>query len=81
MNSDGCRLTTPSDSQRWLPFTSRPMPGISTSTSSTMPARNSHGAIFCQPRSGTWKATSAGDQADRQINALAHQEIGFLEAG
>ena len=59
MNSDGCTLTTPSDSQRREPLTDLPMPGTSTSTSSTAPAMKSHGASFCHARIGTWNATAA----------------------
>ena len=40
-------------SQRRLPFTSRPMPGISTSTSSPTPTTNSHGAACCHSAHGT----------------------------
>src|SRR5512135_2199529 len=59
MNSEGCRLATPSDNQRRAPFTSRPTCGISTSTSATMPHTNSHGDRLCQVRIDTWNAISA----------------------
>ena len=59
MNSDGCTLMTASESQRREPLTERPMPGISTRTSSTAPAMNSHGASFCHARIGTWNAMAA----------------------
>ena len=54
------------------------MPGMSTTMSSTTPAKNSHGAAFCHAASGTWKAAAAGDEADGQENAVTHQEIGRL---
>ena len=45
-------LATPRLSQRRAPFTSRPMPGTSTSTSSMTQAAKNHGAAFCQKRTG-----------------------------
>ena len=59
MNSEGCRLTTKSGSQRRDPFTDLPMPGISTRRSSAAPTTNSQGASCCQALIGTWNATYA----------------------
>ncbi len=59
MNSEGCTLATPNEIQRREPLTLLPTPGISTSTRSTAPAMNSHGASFCHALTGTWNATSA----------------------
>jgi hypothetical protein len=62
MNSDGCTLTTNSDSQRREPLTVRPMPGTSTSTSSTRPAMNSQGASSRHTFIGTWNVISAASR-------------------
>ena len=59
MSSEGCTLNTPIASQRREPFTFFPMPGISTTTSSTAPAMNRYGASFCHAFIGTWNATEA----------------------
>src|SRR4029079_9424710 len=59
MNSDGWMLTTSSDSQRFDPLTDLPMPGISTSTSSSAPPMKSQIAPRCQTLTGTWNATTA----------------------
>ena len=50
-------------SQRRAPFTSRPMPGIRTRTSSTIPARKNQGALVCQKRTGTMKVSVAAKSA------------------
>src|SRR5262252_4448182 len=55
MNSEGCRLISPSDSQRRAPLTSRPTPGMSTRMSRTTVITNSHGAARCHRRTGIWK--------------------------
>ena len=59
MNSEGCTLTTASESQRREPLTDLPTPGMNTSASSTMPATKSHGARRCHAFIGIWKATNA----------------------
>src|SRR5260370_42613976 len=57
MNSEGCRFTSPSESQRRAPLTSRPSPGASSRASSATPSTKSHGAACCHRRTGTWKAS------------------------
>ncbi len=59
MNSEGCRLTKPSDSHRRDPFTDLPIPGMRTRTSSTAPPMKSHGASCCHAFIGTWNAMNA----------------------
>jgi hypothetical protein len=48
----------PSRTQRRLPFTSWPMPGTSTSTSSAMPTPSSTMEYFSQAAVGTASATA-----------------------
>ena len=69
MNSDGWMLTTTSDSQRFDPLTDLPMPGISTSTSSTAPPTKSHGAPRCHTLTGTWNAKNAAARPNARNTA------------
>src|SRR6266581_1557042 len=57
MNSEGCTLTIPKESQRRAPLTSRPNPGTSSRTRSATPSTNSHGAARCHSRMGTWNTS------------------------
>src|SRR5205809_1512909 len=57
MNSEGCNVASPSESQRRAPLTSRPSPGASNRASSATPSTKSHGASCCHRRTGTWKAS------------------------
>src|SRR5881396_751619 len=57
MNSEGCSVASPSESQRRAPLTSRPNPGASNRASSATPSTKSHGAACCHRRTGTWKAS------------------------
>src|SRR5712691_5321232 len=57
MNSEGCTLTIPKESQRRAPLTSRPSPGTSSRTRSATPSTNSHGAARCHSRTGTWNTS------------------------
>src|SRR5882724_409338 len=57
MNSEGCSVASPSESQRRAPLTSRPSPGASSRASSTTPRTKSQGAACCHRRTGTWKAS------------------------
>ena len=59
MNSEGCTLTTASESQRRDPLTDLPTPGTNTSASKTTPDTKIHGASRCQAFIGTWNATNA----------------------
>jgi hypothetical protein len=51
--------------QRRLPLTSRPIPGISTATSSTTPATNRYGAARCQSRIGICTTAAAAAMPNR----------------
>ena len=53
ISSDGCRFMKPSEIQRREPFTTLPIPGTSTSASSTIASRKIFGAQRCQIRVGT----------------------------
>ena len=63
MSSEGCTLNSGRSSQRRAPFTSRPNPGISTSTRSATPPRNNAGAACCQSRAGTRNTVMAASRA------------------
>ena len=58
MTSEGWKVAGPSEIQRRAPFTSRPMPGMSTRVSTPTPAMKSQGAATCQWRNGTLNATA-----------------------
>ena len=81
MNSDGCTFTTKSDSQRRDPLTDLPIPGTSTSTSSTAPAMNSQGASRCQRLHRHLERDGCGDQAHDDEDAVPHEEIPRAVAG
>src|SRR5438093_6147368 len=57
MNSEGCTFTTPKESQRRAPLTSRPNPGTSSRTRRATPSTNSQGAARCHSRMGTWNTS------------------------
>src|SRR5437773_11240248 len=63
MSSEGCTLNSGRSSQRRAPFTSRPNPGISTSTRSATPPRSNAGAACCQSRAGTRNTVMAASRA------------------
>src|SRR3989454_10373986 len=63
MSSEGCTLNSCRSSQRRAPFTSRPNPGISTSTRSATPPRNNAGAACCHSRAGTRNTVMAASKA------------------
>ena len=60
---DGCRLNAPNPSHRMLPLTSRPTPGISTSTSSTTAANMRVGPARSQNRIGIRAANAIAPAA------------------
>ena len=62
------RLTSGRSSQRRAPFTSRPMPGISTSTSSATPPMKSQGARLLPP------ARRHQEHGDRGASASAEEQ-------
>src|SRR5882762_962118 len=69
MNSEGCSVASPSESQRRAPLTSRPSPGASSRASSTTPRTKSQGAACCHRRTGTWKATNPANRLAARNNA------------
>src|SRR3954466_9733240 len=78
MNSEGCRLIGPADSQRRAPLTSRPMPGTSTSTSSVTAPRNSAGAARRHSRTGTCTANTPDTTAKARNTACrARKYVGL----
>ena len=62
-SSLGWKLMKPSGIQRRAPLLARPMCGMSTSTSSTSAATNSHGAQRSHSRSGTCTTASEAPSA------------------
>ena len=58
-----------------MPLTDLPMPGISTSTSSSAPPMKSHGARRCHAFIGTWNATNAATTPARDEQHMPRQEV------
>src|SRR5712672_694206 len=69
MNSEGCSVAGPSESQRRAPLTSRPSPGASSRASSATPSTKSHGAACCHKRTGTGKVTIPANRLAPRNNA------------
>ena len=74
-------VATPRLSQRRAPFTSRPMPGISTSTSSTTQAAKNQGAAFLPAAQRHQEHRGRGRQREREEQAVPQQEVGRIVAG
>src|SRR5204863_451920 len=72
MSSEGCTLNSGSSSQRRAPFTSRPNPGISTSTRSATPPRNNAGAACWH---GVARCSIAQRLLDRFLERAAVLEL------
>ena len=64
----------PSEIQRRAPLTPLPMKGTNTIMSNTSEAMNSHGAIFSQTATGTWKASTATTTATTSDNICRNRK-------
>src|SRR5436309_372784 len=78
MNSEGCSVAGPSESQRRAPLTSRPSPGASSSASSATPSTKSHGAACFHRRTGTWKASIPANRLTARNSACRWRKYAGL---
>ena len=81
MNSDGWMLTTTSDSQRFEPLTDLPMPGTSTSTSSTAPRDEEPRRAALPDLDRHLEREERRGEADREEHRVAREEIPRAIAG